>query len=88
MENENSHTYVHRLKRKLVAVYSKICQLEDRELNLGRKIEKRINFDATAYPELNKKVSKLINQGRQFPDFFDILTLVQRCNIKYTYNLR
>lgn len=87
LDNENSHTYVHRLKRKLVAVYSKICELEERELNLGRKIERKINFNATCYSELNKKVSKLVNQGRHFPDFFDILTLVQRCNDKYHYNL-
>ncbi|CAD5113682.1 DgyrCDS2843 [Dimorphilus gyrociliatus] len=87
MESENAHTYVHRLKRKLVAVYAKICELEERDLTLGRKMEKKVNFSATQYTELNKKVSKLINQGRHFPDFCDVLTLIQRCNVKYNYNL-
>ena len=37
----------------------------------------------TKFPEINKKIEKLINKYKVFPDYHDIRQIVQICNMKY-----
>ena len=40
-------------------------------------------WPGTRYPEVNRKIEKLVNKMKQFPDYQDIYDLVKGCNRKY-----
>ncbi|XP_077937998.1 death domain-associated protein 6-like [Gasterosteus aculeatus] len=47
----------HKLKRKMIKIYEKLCELKSCSTLTGRVIEQRIRYNSTRYPEINKKVS-------------------------------
>ncbi|XP_065301686.1 death domain-associated protein 6-like isoform X6 [Dermacentor albipictus] len=69
-----------RFKKKAVAVWRKICELEHRRAITGCEREKKFHYKGTRFVEINTKVEKLVNKRRIFPDFKDILDVVQSEN--------
>ncbi|XP_040298540.1 death domain-associated protein 6 [Bufo bufo] len=89
LEDEDS-TYIQesRLKRKLLRIFDKLCELKDCSSFTGRVIEQRILYRGTRYPEINRRLEKFINSTRDlFPDYGDILRLVERANDKHSLGL-
>ncbi|XP_054911194.1 death domain-associated protein 6 [Poeciliopsis prolifica] len=87
MEAEDS-TYIqeHKLKRKMMKIYEKLCELKGCSSLTGRVIEQRIRFTGTRYPEINKRIERFINSpGTQNspPNYSDILHQVERANKRH-----
>nr|XP_019965811.1 PREDICTED: death domain-associated protein 6 [Paralichthys olivaceus] len=76
----------HKLKRKMMKIYEKLCELKGCNTLTGRVIEQRIAYNSTRYPEINKRIERFINSPeaqRNPPDYQDILQLVLRANERY-----
>ncbi|KAM4550579.1 death domain-associated protein 6 isoform 2-T3 [Fundulus diaphanus] len=87
METEDS-TYIqeHKLKRKMMKIYEKLCELKGCSTLTGRVIEQRIKYTGTRYPEINKRIERFINSPeahRNPPDYLDILHQVLRANERH-----
>ncbi|XP_073677425.1 death domain-associated protein 6 isoform X2 [Garra rufa] len=87
LEKEDS-TYIqeHKLKRKMMKIYEKLCELKDCNTLTGRVIEQKIPYSGTRYPEINKKIERYINSPEALhnpPDYTDMLKVVQRANERY-----
>ncbi|KAH9376686.1 hypothetical protein HPB48_019192 [Haemaphysalis longicornis] len=80
-DDENSpYIMESRFKAKALKVWQKICELEGRRPTTGRMRDSKFSFKGTRYDSLNVKVEKLVNKSKVFPDFTDILNLVQKEN--------
>uniref|UniRef100_A0A3P8WWZ9 Death domain-associated protein 6 n=1 Tax=Cynoglossus semilaevis TaxID=244447 RepID=A0A3P8WWZ9_CYNSE len=91
MEAEDSlYIQEHKLKRKMMKIYEKLCELKDCSTLTGRVIEQRIPYTSTRFPEINRKIERYINSPevrRNPPDYQDILQLVLRVNERQTLGL-
>ncbi|KAM3858527.1 death domain-associated protein 6 [Diretmus argenteus] len=87
LEAEDSgYIQEHKLKRKMMKIYEKLCELKGCSTLTGRVIEQRIVYNSTRYPEINKKIERFINTPeahRNPPDYPDILQQVLRANERY-----
>ncbi|XP_034561616.1 death domain-associated protein 6 [Notolabrus celidotus] len=87
MGTEDS-TYIqeHKLKRKMMKIYEKLCELKGCNTLTGRVIEQKISYSSTRYPEINRKIERFINSPeahRNPPDYPDILRQVLRANERH-----
>ncbi|XP_015829500.3 death domain-associated protein 6 [Nothobranchius furzeri] len=87
METEDS-TYIqeHKLKRKMMKIYEKLCELKGCNTLTGRVIEQKIKFNTTRFPEINRKIERFINSPEARsnpPDYHDIRQLVVRVNERH-----
>jgi len=84
MDREDSaYMKVDALQRRLLKTWEEFCRVQ------GMSPEIAINYDSkgfsgTKYEELNKKIDRLLDKSIDcFPDYVDVLTIVQRCTVKY-----
>ncbi|KPP60733.1 hypothetical protein Z043_121240, partial [Scleropages formosus] len=87
MEEDSSYIQEHRLKRKMMKIYNKLCELKDCSTLTGRVIEQKVHYSGTRYPEINRKIERFINSPESQqnpPDYTDILQVVQRANERYS----
>ncbi|XP_044027729.1 death domain-associated protein 6 isoform X2 [Siniperca chuatsi] len=83
---ESSYIQEHKLKRKMMKIYEKLCELKDCSTLTGRVIEHKISYNSTRYPEINRKIERFINSPeahRNPPDYQDILQQVLRANDRH-----
>ncbi|KAJ0055255.1 hypothetical protein NL108_013558, partial [Boleophthalmus pectinirostris] len=76
----------HKLKRKMMKIYEKLCELKGCSTLTGRVMEQRISYSGSRYPEINKRIEKFINspEARETPpDYPDIYQQVVRANERY-----
>ncbi|XP_029977218.1 death domain-associated protein 6 [Salarias fasciatus] len=76
----------HKLKRKMMKIYEKLCDLKGCSTLTGRVIEQNIPYTGTRYPEINKKIQRFINSPEARvnpPDYQDILQQVLRANERH-----
>lgn len=66
-------------------IYEKICDLTGESKNARRLVKKPIKFNETRIPQFNKTLQAFINRTKEFPDYFDVLRMLEHCN--KTYNL-
>lgn len=90
LDNPDS-TYMQedRLKRKLIRLFGRLCELKQCSQLTGRVIEQRIPYRGTRYPEVNRRIERLINKpGRDtFPDYGDVLRAVQKAATRHSLGL-
>ncbi|MBN3275881.1 DAXX protein, partial [Polyodon spathula] len=89
-DEDSSYIQEHRLKRKMMKIYEKLCELKGCSAQTGRVIEQRIQYSGTRYPEINKRVERFINNPSQsgaFPDYSDILHVMTRASEKHQLGL-
>ncbi|XP_076158111.1 death domain-associated protein 6 isoform X1 [Alosa pseudoharengus] len=89
-EEDSSYIQEHKLKRKMMKIYDKLCELKSCSSLTGRVIEQRVSYKGTRYPEINKKIERYINSPEvrlNPPDYRDILQLVQRANQRHNLSL-
>ncbi|KAK3508261.1 hypothetical protein QTP70_017650 [Hemibagrus guttatus] len=85
-KEDSSYIQEHKLKRKLMKIYDKLCELKDCSTLTGRVIEQRIRYTGTRYPEINKKIERFLNNPMiqlNPPDYRDILQVVKRTNQRH-----
>ncbi|XP_078272247.1 death domain-associated protein 6 isoform X2 [Rhinoraja longicauda] len=86
-DEDSSYIQEHRLKKKMMKIFEKLCELKNC-LNLtGRVIEQRIPFTGTRYPEINRKVERFINKPDHFPDYLDIRNIMQKVSTRHSLGL-
>ncbi|XP_053577877.1 death domain-associated protein 6 [Bombina bombina] len=78
-EEDSAYIQEARLKRKILLIFQKLCELKDCPSLTGRVIEQRIPYRGTRYPEVNRRLEKFINESRDgFPDYGDVLRVIER----------
>ncbi|XP_062867513.1 death domain-associated protein 6 [Trichomycterus rosablanca] len=86
-KEDSSYIQEHKLKRKIMKIYNKLCELKDCSTLTGRVLEQRITYTGSRYPEINKKIERFINRAEVLlnpPDYGDILQVVKRANERYS----
>ncbi|KAM9120146.1 death domain-associated protein 6 isoform 1-T3 [Pangshura tecta] len=88
LDSENS-TYLQesRLKRKMMHIFKRLCQLKQCSSLTGRVIEQRIPYRGTRYPEVNRCIERFINRPDIFPDYTDILKVIQKASARHNLAL-
>lgn len=78
-----------RLKRKLIRLFGRLCELKDCSSLTGRVIEQRIPYRGTRYPEVNRRIERLINKPGPdaFPDYGDVLRAVEKAATRHSLGL-
>ncbi|XP_036270539.1 death domain-associated protein 6 isoform X5 [Pipistrellus kuhlii] len=78
-----------RLKRKLIRLFGRLCELKDCSSLTGRVIEQRIPYRGTRYPEVNRRIERLINKPGPdtFPDYGDVLRAVEKAAVRHSLGL-
>uniref|UniRef100_A0A8C8ZZL4 Death domain-associated protein 6 n=1 Tax=Prolemur simus TaxID=1328070 RepID=A0A8C8ZZL4_PROSS len=78
-----------RLKRKLIRLFGRLCELKDCSSLTGRVIEQRIPYRGTRYPEVNRRIERLINKPGldTFPDYGDVLRAVEKAAARHSLGL-
>ncbi|KAF4080362.1 hypothetical protein AMELA_G00169560 [Ameiurus melas] len=82
-KEDSSYIQEHKLKRKMMKIYDKLCELKNCSTLTGRVLEQKISYSGTRYPEINKKIERFINRPeicQNPPDYRDILQVVKRAN--------
>lgn len=81
--NDSAYLKVDALQRKLLKTWEEFCRVQ----GMSPKISIKYNtteFTGTGYEELDKKINRLLDKSIDcFPDYIDILTIVQRCTTKH-----
>ncbi|NXL69152.1 DAXX protein, partial [Chordeiles acutipennis] len=88
LDSEDS-TYLQesRLKRKMMRIFERLCQLKQCSSLTGRVIEQRIPYRGTRYPEVNRRIERFINRPDAFPDYGDILKVIQKASARHGLGL-
>ncbi|NXT42734.1 DAXX protein, partial [Pelecanoides urinatrix] len=88
LDSEDS-TYLQesRLKRKMMRIFERLCQLKQCSSLTGRVIEQRIQYRGTRYPEVNRRIERFINRPEVFPDYTDILKVIQKASVRHSLGL-
>ncbi|NXT96207.1 DAXX protein, partial [Anhinga rufa] len=88
LDSEDS-TYLQesRLKRKMMRIFERLCQLKQCSSLTGRVIEQRIQYRGTRYPEVNRRIERFINRPEAFPDYTDILKVIQKASNRHSLGL-
>uniref|UniRef100_A0A3Q0RI57 Death domain-associated protein 6 n=1 Tax=Amphilophus citrinellus TaxID=61819 RepID=A0A3Q0RI57_AMPCI len=88
LEAEDSlYIQEHKLKRKMMKIYEKLCELKGCSTLTGRAIEQRIPYKATRYPEINRRIERFINSPEvrsNPPDYQDVRQQVLRANDRHS----
>ncbi|XP_041481290.1 death domain-associated protein 6-like [Lytechinus variegatus] len=79
--DDSSHMIEHKLRKRFVEAWQKWCKLKGYEAKTGRGVEKKVNFKGTRYPEINKRICKLV-KGNKFPDFHDVYHVIRKTNTR------
>ena len=81
---EPSSAYIkeHLLKKKFVDTWEKLCKLKGIDSEVGIEDEQAQNYSGTPYPEINRRVQRLLRMD-EFPDYFDIVQLIERASTKH-----
>nr|XP_034380205.1 death domain-associated protein 6 isoform X2 [Arvicanthis niloticus] len=86
---DSSYMQEARLKRKLIRLFGRLCELKDCSSLTGRVIEQRIPYRGTRYPEVNRRIERLINKPGPdtFPDYGDVLRAVEKAATRHSLGL-
>uniref|UniRef100_A0A8D9BWF0 Death domain-associated protein 6 n=1 Tax=Cacopsylla melanoneura TaxID=428564 RepID=A0A8D9BWF0_9HEMI len=78
-EDENS-AYIkqERYMERYMKIFGKILELRGRKSDLGRPVHSKVRFDCTEYLAINRTIERFYNKTHQFPDYGDMLGLVQK----------
>ncbi|XP_023576720.1 death domain-associated protein 6 [Octodon degus] len=78
-----------RLKRKLIRLFGRLCELKECSSLTGRVIEQRIPYQGTRYPEVNRRIERLINKPGPdtFPDYGDVLRAIEKAAERHSLGL-
>ncbi|XP_074023188.1 death domain-associated protein 6 [Numenius arquata] len=76
-----------RLKRRMMRIFERLCQLKRCSSLTGRVIEQRIPYRGTRYPEVNRRIERFINRPEAFPDYTDILKVIQKASARHSLGL-
>lgn len=88
-EDDEDSAYIKkvRFEKRACAIYQKICEITGESNHAHRIIKKPIKFKGTRFVEFNKMLTKMVNNKNSFPNFYDILKLLDHCNKQFSFGL-
>ncbi|NWI97911.1 DAXX protein, partial [Pitta sordida] len=88
LDSEDSpYLQENRLKRRMMRIFRRLCQLKECSSLTGRVLEQRIRFRGTRYPEVNRRIERFINRPDVFPDYSDILREIRAASGRHGLGL-
>uniref|UniRef100_A0A8C5N611 Death domain-associated protein 6 n=1 Tax=Gouania willdenowi TaxID=441366 RepID=A0A8C5N611_GOUWI len=88
--DDSTYIQEHKLKRKMMKIYEKLCELKGCRVLTGRVMEQEIPYRGTRYPEINRRIRRFINSPEARsnpPDYADILNQVSHANKRHSLKL-
>ncbi|KAH8334512.1 hypothetical protein KR059_010847, partial [Drosophila kikkawai] len=79
-DDDSSYLQVERYKKRACQIYEKICDLTGESKSARRQLKQAIIFKDSAYPDFNRTLSAFVNRMQEFPDYHDVLQLLEHCN--------
>lgn len=79
-DDDSSYLQVERYKKRACQIYEKICDLTGESKSAHRQMKQPIMFKDTPYPQFNRTLSAFVNRMHEFPDYYDVLKLLEHCN--------
>ncbi|KAH8255443.1 hypothetical protein KR038_003271 [Drosophila bunnanda] len=79
-DEDSSYLQLERYKKRACQIYEKICDLTGESKNASRQLKQAITFKDSAYPDFNRTLSAFVNRMQEFPDYHDVLQLLEHCN--------
>ncbi|KAK6641388.1 hypothetical protein RUM44_013099 [Polyplax serrata] len=76
-EEDSSYVQLQRYRKKFCSLYKKFCKLTNEVSDASRIYSRKICFSGSKYPEINRCIENWLNKTRRFPDFSDILKLLE-----------
>lgn len=86
-EKNSPYLLISRFEKRALQIFEKICEITGEDPTANRKVKKPIKFKGTTYTEFNKALQSFYNRSKKFPDFMDVLKLMEHCNMQYCYEL-
>lgn len=86
-DNNSDYILECRLKDRFVKVYNLLAKLTGCYKNEASISRRKINFNATRYPEINRDISKRFSKNPEFPDFVTMVQIIKRTNEKESLHL-
>ena len=82
-ENEDDSNFImaDKLKKRFMEIYGRIAEYKKSTVSIDRKKDKKFVFHDSKYPDISKKIEKLVNRTKEFPDFTDIKSQIETVNI-------
>ena len=81
--DDSAYMKVDALQKKLLKTWEEFCRVQGMSPNIAVKYN-TTGFTGTHYEELNKKIDRLLDKSiDSFPDYIDVLTIIQRCTTKH-----
>lgn len=79
-DDDSSYLQVERYKKRACQIYEKICDLTGESKSAHRLMKQPILFKDSPYPQFNRTLSAFVNRMHEFPDYHDVLKLLEHCN--------
>lgn len=79
-DDDSSYLQVERYKKRACQIYEKICDLTGESKSAHRMMKQPILFKDSPYPQFNRTLSAFVNRMHEFPDYHDVLKLLEHCN--------
>lgn len=79
-DDDSSYLQVERYKKRACQIYEKICDLTGESKSAHRQMKQPIMFKDSPYPQFNRTLSAFVNRMHEFPDYYDVLKLLEHCN--------
>ena len=73
------------LKRKFVKTWQELCELQHMSDRIVVE-DTETSYEGTPYPEINRRIVQRLRKD-EFPDYFDIVQILDRCNTKYSLGI-
>ncbi|XP_033173844.1 uncharacterized protein LOC117150857 isoform X2 [Drosophila mauritiana] len=79
-DEDSSYLQLERFKKRACQIYEKICDLKGESKSVRRQLKKPIHFKDSDYPHFNNSLSAFVNRMQDFPDYHDVLQILEQCN--------
>ncbi|EDW80367.1 uncharacterized protein Dwil_GK18723 [Drosophila willistoni] len=79
-DDDSSYLQVERFKKRACQIYEKICDLTGENKSAHSQLKQPFVFKDTPYPQFNRTLSSFVNRMQEFPDYHDVLRLLEHCN--------
>ena len=86
-DEDSSYIKKVRYEKRACEIYKKICELTGESADAHRIVKKPIKFKGTDFPAFNAKLKKLVNKKKSFPNYLDVLKLLDYCNKTHNFGL-
>ncbi|XP_068151738.1 LOW QUALITY PROTEIN: daxx-like protein [Drosophila tropicalis] len=79
-DDDSSYLQVERFKKRACQIYEKICDLTGENKSAHSQLKQPFVFKDSPYPQFNRTLSLFVNRMQEFPDYHDVLRLLEHCN--------